>query len=248
MKSVFVVLLVSVISYGVYGAVQERQNAIPVIQVVGKDVGELLLKAEVNEFTRPALAQMLNKRAPVAEYKVEAEELAAVNIAVEPKVDQMCWAIGPVADKLTLAQLERRVESSYVEYEVSGVDVAADSEYWVYMGPYPSRKESMRQLRQLQQNKIDSYLIAKGKMAEAISLGIFKNKDGASRLLTKYSGKGYSVKLKEVTKFNTVYWLSGTASNKQDSEDLYENLKQDFSKLEKRDYFCKTLAKASAIH
>ncbi|CAH0993221.1 hypothetical protein SIN8267_03363 [Sinobacterium norvegicum] len=247
MKSVFVVLLVSVVSYGVYGAVMERQGVQSAIQPAGKDVGELYLKSEVGEYAKPALRQMLNPKS--TEAVEEVSELSPVEDKGLPvEADELCWAIGPVIDKLSLAQLERRFNASYVDYSVSGVDVATDSEYWVYMGPYASRKESMRQLRQLQQNKIDSYLIAKGEMAEAISLGIFKNKDGASRLLTKYSGKGYSVKLKEVVKFNTVYWLNGTAANKQAGEELYQNLKQDFSKLEKRDYFCKTLAKGTGIH
>ena len=157
--------------------------------------------------------------------------------------DQLCLLIGPVADrgraKFALESMHRRG----INVEMVTQTIARAPNYWVYLQPYESRKAAISKLRELQESKVDSYLITQGELANGISLGVFENIDSARRMLERRQGQGYSPKVKELGKKGFEYWLA--------TEDAYTpELDQKIAKIleelkmspGKRQIFCKSVA------
>ena len=79
-----------------------------------------------------------------------------------------------------------------IQAEIRSVDAAAGLDYWVYLAPLASRQASLRQLKELQARKIDSYIITQGDLANGISLGIFPRSDSVKPLLRAIKeGRGF---------------------------------------------------------
>lgn len=85
----------------------------------------------------------------------------------------VCLYLGSFEEETRARVVEQRLLSLDIQAEVRGVDAAAGLEYWVYLPPLASRQASLRQLRELQARRIDSYIITQGELANGISLGIF---------------------------------------------------------------------------
>lgn len=103
--------------------------------------------------------------------RVRAESSAPAD-AVAPEA-AVCLYLGSFEEESRARVVEQRLLSLDIQAEVRSVDAAAGVEYWVYLPPLASRQASLRQLRELQARRIDSYIITQGELANGISLGIF---------------------------------------------------------------------------
>lgn len=223
------------------GLFLQHGTVVKVALPVGEDYQPFKLYSELGEKEHSALMALLR---PSAVEKVDASE----TISVIDKQAELCWAIGPIGDELTKGQLQNRFDAAGIDVEFKALRNKTGEDYWVYLGPYSSKKEALRKLRQLQANQVDSFHISTGDLKNGISLGVFKNRARADQLQRKYISLGYGVKLKVVERFGSVFWAVGAQNAALTIDKVYENLHSDFSYLENRKLVCKTLANAESFH
>lgn len=119
---------------------------------------------------------------------------AAQNI--EPSKMQMeCVRLGPFseveASSVVVAKLkELDIASIAVEIEkVAGMD------FWVYIKPESTRELALAKLRELQDQKIDSFIIPQGELENGISLGVYDNETDAAAKQKEVMQQGYDAQL-----------------------------------------------------
>lgn len=162
--------------------------------------------------------------------------------------ESVCLFLGSFEQKTAAAVLEQRLISLDIRSSVQAVDAAAGVDYWVYLPPLSSRQASLRQLKELQARKIDSYIIAEGDLANGISLGIFPRRDSAQSVVERLRGAGYEPLLKELSRAERSYWVRIAPESRRLAEDsLLERLALDFNGLEHQIKPCESIATSSRI-
>lgn len=98
--------------------------------------------------------------------EAESPRLPARQPEVEPQAAAseaaVCLFLGSFEEESRARVVEQRLLSLDIQAEVHSIDAAAGVEYWVYLPPLASRQASLRQLRELQARRIDSYIITQG--------------------------------------------------------------------------------------
>lgn len=72
------------------------------------------------------------------------------------------------------------------------IDVRTRERYWVYLEPKATEAEARAQVEQLKQQGVsDYYMVTKGDMKNAISLGLFSSQESVNRRLEELAKEGY---------------------------------------------------------
>ena len=74
---------------------------------------------------------------------------------------------------------------------VSRTDVAVATSYWIYIAPLKSNSDMERKANELKERGVTEYspILEAGRWRYAISLGVFRNEDGAKKYLALLRGK-----------------------------------------------------------
>lgn len=139
----------------------------------------------------------------------------AVPVAVQvdipaKKVSQSasCFTLGPFRDLDKLRALTREIKSYVVEADFRGREEREQTLYWVYIKPEKNRASAIETGKRLKAKKVkDFYVIRDGEKVNGLSLGHFRNKNGAYGLAKKVKNLGFDVIVEPVFKVYTVYWL-----------------------------------------
>jgi SPOR domain len=75
---------------------------------------------------------------------------------------------------------------------VRGIEVGVSTSYWVYIAPLKSKPDMDRKTNELKDRGVTDYspILEAGRWRYAISLGVFRNEDGAKKQLALLRGKG----------------------------------------------------------
>lgn len=121
----------------------------------------------------------------------------------------LCYVAGPYADELDARHLLARAAALSLSGRINTVEIATGepAEYWVLVPPRASRAEAMRVLRELQQRSYDSYIVTQGDLAEAVSLGLFRNKESAYRLQKSIESYDIPAEVRVMNKASREYWV-----------------------------------------
>lgn len=156
---------------------------------------------------------------------------------------EVCLFLGSFVDQQRAGALEQRLLSLDVQPAVIPVAAAGGTDYWVYLAPLASRQASVRQLKELQARKIDSYLIGTGDLANGISLGIFPRLDSAQSVMYRLRSAGYEPLLRELPRAHQAFWVRiSPQSRRLVDGGMLERLAQDFPGLEHRLMPCQGVA------
>ena len=163
----------------------------------------------------------------------------------EPVESRVCWQIGPFNEEVSARQVVGRLAEVGIVLRLQAIDLAAGSDYWVYLPPEGSRNTAIKLLRELQAKKIDSFLITKGDLVNGISLGLFSQKARADAVFSKRIDQGYSPEIKEIVRINQEFWLilDERESGKL-TDDLWQKIIQGNEMLERRKNYCDKIASA----
>ena len=94
-----------------------------------------------------------------------------------------CYTLGPFRDLDNLRGLTREIKSYVVKADFRGREEKEQTLYWVYIKPEKTRSKAIETGKRLKAKKIkDFYVIRKGEKENGLSLGHFRNKDGAYSL------------------------------------------------------------------
>lgn len=132
---------------------------------------------------------------------------AAEAIPPEAKAARACYWIGPwpgrteadsVAARLREAGATVVTESGFTE-EVIG--------YWLLQPPLDSIEAATARMRELRQLGIDNFVITEPPLANAISLGVFKQESAAQRGRAEFESRGIEAEVQPRTRRREAYWL-----------------------------------------
>ena len=119
-----------------------------------------------------------------------------------------CYTLGPFRDLDNLRGLTREIKSYVVKADFRGREEKEQTLYWVYIKPEKTRKKAIETGKRLKDKKIkDFYVIRDGEKENGLSLGHFRNKEGAYGLAKKVQTLGFDVIVEPVFRSYTIYWL-----------------------------------------
>ncbi|MFP5422744.1 SPOR domain-containing protein [Pseudomonas sp. SG20056] len=164
-------------------------------------------------------------------------------VAVAQSAEAVCLFLGSFEVMADASAVEQRLLSLDIQSRVQSMDAAAGVDYWVYLPPLASRQASLRQLRELQARKIDSYIITQGDLANGISLGIFPRSDSAQSVMQRLRDAGYEPSLRELTRAHRSFWVRISPQSRRLADDsLLQRLAFDFKGLEQQLMPCEGVA------
>lgn len=119
----------------------------------------------------------------------------------------LCPAVGPFSALSEADDVLASLKGLGYQGAVRPVRVQRDLLHWVYLPPYPARDKALKVLRELQAREVDSFVVADGEDANAISLGYFSSEESARGLQVKMQAAGYPAGTRATAKEVTEYWL-----------------------------------------
>lgn len=159
--------------------------------------------------------------------------------------DTQCLFLGPFASAAQADQLQQRLFAIGVSSRERADENDQQSDYWVHIPPLPSRDAAIRQLRELQAQKIDSFVITQGELANGISLGLFSRKESATTVSRRLMEAGYPVAIKSLPKAPEKWWLE--LSDEEEgklNERFWGEVAHQHPGLKKLKKSCKSIASA----
>ena len=122
-------------------------------------------------------------------------------------VTRQCLSVGPFGSEAAVAQWQQRLLSHGVSSGLRAEQSGAHKDYWVHIPPLPSTDGAMRLLRELQAQRIDSFVITQGDLANGISLGLFAHREAALSVMSRLKDAGYKVAIRPLPKVPERWWL-----------------------------------------
>ena len=119
----------------------------------------------------------------------------------------LCPALGPWPQAAGAQVAARQLKGLGYRGEVRAVRLKKDRLHWVYLPAYPDRDSALKVLRQLQDRKVDSFIVAEGDDQHAVSLGYFSSAESAAGLRVKMRTEGYPAEVRETAREVTEYWV-----------------------------------------
>ena len=196
----------------------EKDSATEVLTTVQKLGGQsnnnvaVSLAEQVNQEAKKASADAANANTlVVAEASDQSAKVKEVDVAIpvkKPEPIKSCFTLGPFRDLAKLSAFTREIKTYVVATDFRGREEKEPAIYWVYIKPEASYKKAEAVGKRLKAKKIkDFYIIRDGEKVNGLSLGHFRNKDGAFGLFKKVKNLGFNVVVEPIFKTYTIYWL-----------------------------------------
>jgi len=161
----------------------------------------------------------------------------------QESTDARCALLGPIDEEAVASNLKKVLLNDSVSAELVVQEHKKAPGYWVYFDELNGDAARQSQLEEFRSKGVDSFVIAAGDLKGAISLGVFENIDSARRLKKKMIKRGYIVKISEIQKSETEYWLllpiDYAAENKHKIDKIVSSV---LKNQEMREIFCKSVA------
>ncbi|UVE17359.1 SPOR domain-containing protein [Pseudomonas sp. LS44] len=158
-------------------------------------------------------------------------------------IADVCLFLGGFEREDLAREVEQRLISLDVQPNLQSVDAPAGLDFWVYLPPLASRDASLRQLRELQARKIDSYIITQGDLSNGISLGIFPRSESAESVVQRLREAGYEPLMRELPRAHRSYWVRvAPGSRTLINDEMLQVLAADFSGLQHQLMPCESVA------
>lgn len=157
--------------------------------------------------------------------------------------EAVCLFLGSFEQESAAAAVAQRLISLDIRSNVQAIEAAAGVDYWVFLPPMASRQASLRQLKELQARRIDSYIITQGDLANGISLGIFPRSDSAESVMQRLRDAGYDPSLRQLSRAQRRYWVRIAPESRRLADDsLLQRLAFDFNGLQHQLMPCEGIA------
>lgn len=157
--------------------------------------------------------------------------------------ESTCLFLGSFEQEAGAAVVAQRLISLDIRSQVLSIDAAAGIDYWVYLAPLASRQASLRQLKELQARKIDSYIITQGDLQNGISLGIFSRPDSAESVMQRLRDVGYEPAIRELPRAHRSFWVRIAPESRRLADDsMLQALVADFNGLKHQLMPCESIA------
>jgi cell division septation protein DedD len=155
----------------------------------------------------PALV-LLSERDEAA-MSAAAEVANAANTPVDPNAPvRTCTSFGPFDTQSDLRQAMEILtpQTTRIQFQESSHETPRG--YWVYLPAYSTRDTALKSARQLNAAGVrDYYVVTAGNHENTVSLGLFRERENASRRQAQIAALGFPARLEERTEVRTQYWI-----------------------------------------
>ncbi|WP_414730050.1 SPOR domain-containing protein [Zhongshania aliphaticivorans] len=140
----------------------------------------------------------------LAERGGEAVEQPPRDLVPAPSAsEEACLVLGPYSGEADFGSDRTGLPGLRVYLE----EYERGADYWVYLGPYSSLAVATKMGGELRAKRIDNFVIRKGELKDAISLGVFTDAERAATHAKGLSKKNYEAKIRRIAKLANRYWL-----------------------------------------
>ncbi len=158
-----------------------------------------------------------------------------------PSFLEVCTKIGAFPDQETAQIAYARLVAVSIRSVLESAEIGTEeNDYQIFIPPESNRVLANILVKTLaRQNIVGTVLTAPGELENAVSLGVFSDPVQAEARLKEYAAQGYDVRMQEVPRFQTVYWIKLTKSdNELVGEGLWQSLHARFPFIERVGELC----------
>jgi hypothetical protein len=210
---------------------------------VDPNIPKLVLITELSKQDKKKAAEAKKPR-PTPKAKPEPEKVAKVNPQLAAKLKEgkaICYALGPF-DGLPQAQnISEKLKDLGAYTTERAVTTESPIGYWVYLPSFDSWKTAKDEVVKLEGKGFkDMFIVGRGQMKNAVSLGLFKNEDGAKERVSQLKNIGEKPKIQTQYKQQDLYWIDiDVEPGKDQVVSTIEKIAQSLTVLELNSRKCK---------
>lgn len=154
------------------------------------------------------IAELPDTPAPVVDAPLETLPGADPEPVVTVDTDASCQALGPFADREAALAAAERLNGLGLPARPRAVDASERLGYWVHTPPAPDREAAAAVVEQLRRAGVrDFYVVVDGDTQNAVSLGVFRQREGAEQHAGRMRAMGFDVEIGERRRESTAWWL-----------------------------------------
>lgn len=128
-----------------------------------------------------------------------------VNASAAPR---RCLSLGPFSDERELAEARARLQAQELEGEVRHAAGRIWVGYWIFLPATETREEAIGRVEALRERGVrDIYIEPAGERENAVSLGVFSERNRAQRRYREIRELGFQPQIARRTREGTVFWL-----------------------------------------
>ena len=104
-----------------------------------------------------------------------------------------CFSVGPLSSEVPTTNLRAWLEAQGAKVTLRNDVWREQVWYWVYFEPFESRAAAQERVRSLEDEGLrDISVIARGDMANAVSLGVYARRSSLDKRLAELQARGYN--------------------------------------------------------
>ena len=156
---------------------------------------------------------------------------------------KLCELVGPFNADVDAKNFVERLSAIGVGAEMKSLELPGGLNYWIHLPPESSREAAFRKLADLQAQNIESYVIGRGRLRNAVSLGIFSQEPIAAEHLAKMRAAGLDAQRTVFERKELELWVEipPTEADKMSSI-TWSRMLEGYSAQERRQNFCLPVA------
>jgi cell division protein FtsN len=177
---------------------------------------------------------------------VEAEEPALVEEAPPPEPPEspsepICASVGAFDKRSQAELLSVRLLAQGVKTEIASESTNEQAGFWVLIPPQRDRETAVEIAKQLEAAGVDDlWRFTSGKLAHAISLGLFRDEERAKARRDKITAMGFESEVQPRYREQTNYWLNYQYTGESPlTEDRWRELSEENPQLELNESPCR---------
>jgi hypothetical protein len=172
------------------------------------DAVESVTDAEPDDTTGPIEGDPIGATTEPGVTTGTSEEVAPAGSPPRTEPEMVCRSVGPFTSQVE----SRRAAAMLAETGRVPLQRVTEGEvwlgYWVYLAPFESAEAAEEVAQNLARSLVDDfYIIRTGDMANAISLGVYSQTDGAEERQNEMRDRGFPAELTDRYRSAPVYWL-----------------------------------------
>ena len=158
-------------------------------------------------------------------------------------LEALCHWVGPFDNQASAQIFIERIAALDVFSALKQEKSVTGQTYWVYLQQFGERAEAKDKLAELQYKGIDSFIITKGELENAISLGVFSELKLAQKRLSEVVVLGYEPKIKSMERSVAQFWVSVEETEVQKiGENTWRKIVDEQFRLSEKQKFCLDVA------
>ncbi len=128
--------------------------------------------------------------------------------------EKFCYTIGPFESREAALKAGAFLDEMRLEYGTRTAEDKSESSYWVFIPPLASRQEAQAKVKELAKLGFKEHFVTQEAGRDnAISLGVFGQRENAESLMGELKSKGIEAKLETRYRLRLLHWLNLRAAD-----------------------------------